>query len=287
MCSSSPTSGPGGGDQLAERRSLEVADGAVEARDDPRRVLDLGHLSDRQPGGGRDLLVRRVTSEPGRELAVHPRDLALVLLDVGREADDPRLGGEAALDRLADPQRRVGREPKALAPVELLRGANQPEHPLLDEVQQGHLRRHLVALGDRDDEAQVVVDELLLGREVAALDALGQLELLGTGQQRAARRLAQELAHRVDRVRHEVVVGVAGRRDGELAAVVLDRDAALGEPVAEVLDVLVVELQRLDEPIDLRLAHAASLLAASRAASRCWAWTVSRLPSQPSSVVDA
>jgi hypothetical protein len=93
--------GARGGDQLAERRSLDVAHWAVQTRKDPRRVLDLGRLLNGQVGGGRDLLVRRVAPEPGREPAMHARDLALALLDVGRKADDPRLGGEAALDRLA------------------------------------------------------------------------------------------------------------------------------------------------------------------------------------------
>jgi hypothetical protein len=50
----------------------------------------------------------------------------------------------------------------------------------------------LVAAGLRDHEAQVRVDHPFLGLEVAALDALGQLNLLGRSQQRVQTRLAQE-----------------------------------------------------------------------------------------------
>ena len=123
------------------------------------------------------------------------------------------------------------------------------------------MRADLVAPGDRDDEAQVVVDEPLLGGEVAALDALGQLELLGSGEQPEAPGFPEELSHRVDRVLHEVVVGVAGGRDADPAAVVVNRDAALRDLVAKVLQISVAELERLGEAIDLRLLQATSLLA--------------------------
>jgi hypothetical protein len=41
----------------------------------------------------------------------------------------------------------------------------------------------LVPPGDGDDKAQVGIDEPVLGHEVTALDALGQLDLLGRLQQ--------------------------------------------------------------------------------------------------------
>ena len=137
-------------------------------------MLDLRYVLDAQPGGGGHLLVRGIATELGRELAMDARDLALPLLHAGWEADDPSLADKAVLDRLTDPQRRVGGEPEASAPIELLHGAFKAERPFLDEVQQGHLRRDLVAPGDRDDEAQIVVDELLLGGEVAAFDEFGR-----------------------------------------------------------------------------------------------------------------
>src|SRR3712207_8622148 len=42
-------------------------------------------------------------------------------------------------DGLADPERGVRRELEALAVVELLRSADEPDRPLLDEVQERHL----------------------------------------------------------------------------------------------------------------------------------------------------
>ena len=49
----------------------------------------------------------------------------------------------------------------------------------------------------------------LLGLEVAALDPLGQLDLLGAGQQRMTADLLEEQRHRVGGASRQVVVGVA------------------------------------------------------------------------------
>ena len=55
----------------------------------------------------------------------------------------------------------------------------------------------LVALRDRDDQPQVRVDHPLLRLEVAALDALRELDLLLLGQERPAPRLVEEELQRV------------------------------------------------------------------------------------------
>src|SRR2546421_27231 len=84
------------------------------------------------------------------------------------------------------------------APVELLDRADQAEGAFLDQVEE---RKPLVAvvLRDRDDEAQVRLDHRLLRVHVAALDALGELDLLRGVQQRMASSLAQEELQRVGR----------------------------------------------------------------------------------------
>ena len=168
-----------------------VADRDVEARHDLARLAQGVDVLDRHLGGVRDLLIGRVVRQLRRQLALDAGELALALLDVRGQADRPRRVREAALDALADPQRRVRRELEALAPVELLGRADEPERALLDEVAKRQPQT-LVAAGLRDDEPEVRVDHPVLGVDVAALDALGQLDLLGRRQQRVARRLVEE-----------------------------------------------------------------------------------------------
>jgi hypothetical protein len=87
----------------------------------------------------------------------------------------------------------VGRELEALAVVELLGRTDQAEGAFLDQVEE---RQTLVAvvLGDRDDQAQVGFDHLLLGVEVTALDALGEIDFfLGSQQADLADVLEEEL----------------------------------------------------------------------------------------------
>ncbi len=69
--------------------------------------------------------------------------------------------------------------------------ADQAQHALLDEVTQGQSLA-LVLPCDRDHQTQVGVDHPLLGREIAALDALGELDLIGSGQQRVPARFVEE-----------------------------------------------------------------------------------------------
>ena len=113
-----------------------------------------------------------------------------------RHADRARLVGERTRDGLANPPGRVRRELVALAPVELLGGAHEADRPLLDQVEE---RQSLVAvaLRDRDDEAQVRLDHLLLRPMVAALDALRELDLLRRRQQVDLADVLQEELQRV------------------------------------------------------------------------------------------
>ena len=167
--------------------------------------------------------------------------------------DCARLVGERPRDRLADPPGRVGRELESLAVVELLGRAHQPERALLDQVQE---RQALVAvvLGDRDDQTQVGLDHLLLGVEVTALDALGQLDLLLGGQQAD---LADVLEEQLQRVRRHVGAQVdltlalapsLGHRSFDLRLggagleVLDDLDLGLLQEAVEILDVGLVEI---------------------------------------------
>ncbi len=147
-----------------------------------RRALDRLDLLGLDAGVLGDLLGGRLAAQLGDELPLRAADLVELLDDVHRDADRARLVGERAGDRLADPPGGVGRELEALAVVELLRGADQAERALLDQVEEGQALVAVV-LGDRDDQPEVRLDHLLLGVEVAALDALGEVDLLLRGEE--------------------------------------------------------------------------------------------------------
>src|SRR3954470_19324173 len=186
-----------GGAKVAERGGVGVvAQLHVQAG---RRVVDRADfldLLDLHAGDRSDLVQLGLALERHRKLVADAPDLAGLRGHVGREADGAGGVVEAALDRLTDPQRGVRREAEALAPVELLRRTDEAEHALLDEVVQGQPMA-LVPAGDGDDEAQVGIDEPVLGKEVAALDALCELDLLCGLQELEAIRPLKELLERV------------------------------------------------------------------------------------------
>src|SRR5690349_23303848 len=168
--------GPLVGDELAELGLLLVADRLLERHRRLRRALDRVDLLriDRRDLG--DLLRRGLAAELRDQLALRAADLVELLHDVDRDADRARLVGERAGDRLPDPPRRVGRELEALAVVELLRRADEPERALLDEVEEGQSLVPVV-LGDRHHEPEVGLDHLLLRVQITALDAAGEVDL--------------------------------------------------------------------------------------------------------------
>jgi hypothetical protein len=86
-------------------------------------------------------------------------------------ADRAGLVGDRTGDRLPDPPGRIGRELVAAAIFELIDGLHQADIAFLDQVQelQAAVR---VLLGDRDHEAKVGFDHLLLGLAGFALALL-------------------------------------------------------------------------------------------------------------------
>jgi hypothetical protein len=116
---------------------------------------------------------------------------------VNRHANRARGVVQPALDRLTDPQSGVGGELEPASPVELLRSADQPDHALLDQIPESEALA-LVLLRDRNDKAEVGVDHPVLRGHVATLDALGQLNLLGGGEQGVATRLVEELLQGIE-----------------------------------------------------------------------------------------
>src|SRR5262249_49569730 len=200
------------------------------------------------------------TFESDAQLAFGPRDLLLALDDVDGNANCSRLVRDAALHGLSDPPRRVRRELVAASPVELLDGTNEPDDPLLDQVEQRDPVT-LVLLRDRDDEAKIGVDHQVLRGLVTALDALRELDLLLRSHELVAPRLVEEQLKRVGRRDRQISVDVGALRRVRARAIVRQRNVALLELFEEALDLLVVEVGFLQELVHGREVEAAELLA--------------------------
>src|SRR3954465_9571407 len=261
------------GDELAELRLLLVADRLLQRDRRLRGALDRLDLLRLDPRDLGDLVGGGLAPELADELALGPADLVELLDDVHRDADRARLVGERTRDRLADPPRGVRRELEALAVVELLRRADEAERSLLDEVQE---RQALVpvVLGDRDDEPEIRLDHLLLGIEVAALDALGQIDLLLRREEPDLADVLQEQLERVGRhVRAQIQRGLLGPA-AALVRRALDLVAGSGgridlfdqldllrlEERGELLEIGLVEVQLRCGLLDLGVGEHAELL---------------------------
>ena len=146
-----------------------VADGLVQRDGLPGVLLDLQHLLRGDVHLLGELLRRGLAAQVLEQLALDAAELVDDLDHVHRDADGAGLVGHRAGDGLADPPRRVGRELVALGVVELLDRTDQAEVALLDEVQERHAAAG-VALGQRHDEAQVRLEQVVLGPLAVAHD---------------------------------------------------------------------------------------------------------------------
>src|SRR5216683_1071801 len=181
------------GDEVPEVRVFFLADRRLERDRLLRDLHDLADLvgGDEHPLG--DLLRGRLAAELLEQAARHADELVDRLDHVDRDADGPRLVRDRAGDGLADPPRRVGRELVAAAVLELVDRLHQADVAFLNQVEelQAAVR---VLLGDRDDQPEVGLDQLLLrlfGLRLAARDRLERAhELLG--------RLLEFVRHRLD-----------------------------------------------------------------------------------------
>eukprot|EP00958_Prasinococcus_capsulatus_P025301 scaffold4203_cov295-Prasinococcus_capsulatus_cf.AAC.3 len=146
---------------------------AYRAKTDKAGVLDVSQLGELHAELLGDLVVRGPAAQLLLELSAAADDACVGLEEVDGEADDARLVGDGASDRLADPPVRVGGELVALARVELLRAAHESLRALLHEVLEGHAAVE-VLLGHRHHEAHVRRDHLVL-RLDAHLELVRQL----------------------------------------------------------------------------------------------------------------
>src|SRR5262245_2934086 len=246
--------------EVAERGVLLLADRLLEGDGELRHPQDLAHLLDVDLELLRDLLGQRLAAEPLDELALDVDDLVQLLDHVDRDPDRPRLVGDRAGDRLADPPRRVRRELEPASIVELLDGAYQPQRPLLDEIQEGEAASE-VALRDGDDQPKVRLDHVLLRRHVAALDELRERHLLVGRQERDLPDLAQVQAQRVERGLHREIelrldLLLLGRhglcvREVLVLDAFVELDRVVDQVGVEVFDLLLRELDVVEPRHDL------------------------------------
>src|SRR4029453_8782460 len=134
-------------EEVAELSILLRADGPVQRDVRLDGVERLLYVHELELGLLGQLLARRLATELGLEPRLRARELDAPLVHVRRNADRRRLVRDRALARLANPPGGVGRELEALPPVELLDGTVEPDHALLDEIQQRQVLA-LVALGN-------------------------------------------------------------------------------------------------------------------------------------------
>eukprot|EP00959_Pyramimonas_sp_CCMP1952_P326259 6829331-Pyramimonas_sp.AAC.1 len=116
----------------------------------------------RHGDGVRHLRLGGLAAEVRGQLLGHLLDAAHELEEVHGQADGPRLVGDGARHRLADPPVRVRAELVPAAVVEFLSPADEPHGALLDEVLEGHPAVEVV-LGDGHHQAEVGVHHLVLG----------------------------------------------------------------------------------------------------------------------------
>src|SRR5919197_5662332 len=102
-----------------------------------RHAEDFPHFARRHLELGCNLVRARLAAETLHELSLDVHDLVQFLDHVNWNADRARFVGDRARDRLANPPRRVRRELVALAVVELLDRADEPERSFLDQVEEG------------------------------------------------------------------------------------------------------------------------------------------------------
>src|SRR5207244_12943802 len=121
------------------------------------------------------LLGGRLAAVLVQQLARRADQLVDRLDHVHRDADRPRLVGDRAGDRLADPPRRIGRELVAAAVLEFVDRLHQPDIAFLDQVEE--LQAAVgVFLGNENHETQIRLDDVLRGLARLALALLHALD---------------------------------------------------------------------------------------------------------------
>ena len=172
-------------DEVAEVAVLFVADRRLEADRLLGDFQNLADLFERHAELFGEFLGRRLAADFVQHLAAGAHQLVDRLDHVHRNADGARLIGNAAGDRLADPPGGIGREFVAAAVFELIDRLHQADVAFLDEIEE--LQAAVgVFFCDRNDQAKVGLDHLLLGaRRIALAAADGRVDAAELGDRQA------------------------------------------------------------------------------------------------------
>ncbi len=158
------------------QRRIERGDVFVEVQDAP-------HVGHRPVDQRRHPLDRSLAGRRRFEVA-HGAQHEVDFLDhMHRQPDGARLVHDRALDGLADPPGRIGREAEAALGIEFFQRVDQAEIALLDQVEERDAAVE-VMLGDIHDQAQVVLDHFLARREIAGAHQTRRRQFVGRRQQR-------------------------------------------------------------------------------------------------------
>src|SRR5581483_9151167 len=149
-------------DEIPKMRIFLFSDRSLEGDRLLRDLHDLANLGDRHVHPLRDLLRLRFAAELLHERTRRTRQLVDRLDHVHRDTNGAGLIGDRAGDGLANPPGGVGGELVAASILELLDRLHETDVAFLNQVEE--LQSAVsVLLGDRDDEAEVGDDQLLLG----------------------------------------------------------------------------------------------------------------------------
>src|SRR5690606_28481502 len=134
-------------------------------------------LVDRDTGLFGDLLGAGLTPQFSLEAGLGGPNRGEGVVEVDRNPDRARLVGDGAGDGLENPPGGVSGELEALAPVELLDGADEAQAPFLDEVEEVDAGRVGITASVGDHETEVGGQEGVFGLPALALGPL-ELDLL-------------------------------------------------------------------------------------------------------------